>query len=130
VLFISLPLTHETRGIIGADEISLLPRDAVIINVARGAVIEEGALYEALREGRIHAGLDVWYDYPTTPEMRKNTQPSRFAFQELDNVVMSPHVAGHSDETDDLRARALAEMLNAAAGGKPLPNRVDLESGY
>jgi phosphoglycerate dehydrogenase-like enzyme len=130
VLFLSLPLTPETEGMIGAEQLSLLPRGATLVNVSRGKMVDEEALYEELKSGRIRAGLDVWYNYPDTVESRANTPPSRFPFHELPNVVMTAHLAGHSDRTEFLRARELAKLLNLASRGAPLPNRVDLEKGY
>ena len=130
VLFVTLPHTDDSRGLIGTKELAMLPDGAVIVNVARGPVIDEQALYEALATGRISAGLDVWYNYPDSDESRTHTPPSDFPFGELDNVVMTPHLAGHAVETERLRAEALAKLLNAASRGESLPNRVDLEQGY
>jgi phosphoglycerate dehydrogenase-like enzyme len=116
---------------VGEAELALLPPGAVLVNVGRGAIVREEALYHALREGRLAAaGLDVWYRYPTSEAEAVDAAPSAFPFHELDNVVMSPHRAGHVAEDDDLRMKALAELLNAAARGEPMPNRVDLEAGY
>lgn len=130
-VLVCLPLTQQTRGIIGKRELTLLPEEAVIINVGRGSLIDEQALYTALRDRRIAgAGLDVWYNYPQDEESSLNTQPSSYPFADLDNVVMSPHRGGSVVETEQLRAEALAEMLNAAADSQPLPNRVDLVRGY
>lgn len=130
-LFVCLPHTPETTGIIGAEELSLLPAGAVLINVARGPIVDEAALYRALSEGRLYAaGLDVWYHYPADKEARSITPPSDHPFHELDNVVMSPHRAGHTEETERLRMEHLAELLNAAARGEPMPNRVDLQARY
>jgi phosphoglycerate dehydrogenase-like enzyme len=130
VLFLSLPLTPETEGMIADRELSLLPDDAILVNVSRGAIVDEEALYKHLRSGRLRAGLDVWYEYPKDEGSRTGTRPSAFPFHDLANVVMTPHLAGHSKETEPLRARELARLLNLAAEGKPLPNRVDLEVGY
>jgi phosphoglycerate dehydrogenase-like enzyme len=131
VLFICLPLTPQTEGLIGAAELALLPPGAVLVNVGRGRIVNEAALYRALRDGRLlAAGLDTWYNYPADPEARASTPPSTFPFHELDNVVMSPHRAGHSDQTENLRMIHLARLLNAAAAGEPMPNRVDLAAGY
>ena len=130
-LMVCLPLTTQTRGMIGAEELALLPHGAVVVNVGRGSIIDESALYLALRDRRIGgAGLDVWYNYPGNEESWSDTQPSAYPFSELDNVVMSPHRGGSVIETERLRTEALASMLNAAAAGEPLPNRVDLELGY
>jgi phosphoglycerate dehydrogenase-like enzyme len=130
-VIVCLPSTAETEGLIGAAELALLPPDAVLVNVGRGPVVDEAALFDALRERRLYAaGIDVWYNYPADEAGRSHTPPSRYPFHELDNVVMSPHRAGGSTETERLRVVHLAEMLNAAARGEPLPNRVDLQAGY
>jgi phosphoglycerate dehydrogenase-like enzyme len=133
VLIITLPLTEGTAGLIGAEELALLPEGALLVNVARGEIVDEAALYHALREGRLAAaGLDVWYNYPEDRESRTHTPPSRFPFHELDNVVMSPHRGGAfgSPYTEQARALHLARLLNAAARGEPMPNRVDVSRGY
>jgi len=129
-LIVCLPLTGETEGIIGAEELALLPDGAIVVNVGRGPLINEEALYGELRDGRLNAGLDVWYRYPEDENSRGDTAPSRFPFHELDNVVMSPHRAGHCAETETLRARELALALNSAALGEEIPSRVDPERGY
>jgi len=129
VVFVSLPLTPETQGIIGSKELDILPRGTALVNVARGPIIKEKALYDALLANRIKAGIDVWYEYPKK-ENRNNTNPSKFPFHKLDNVVMTPHLAGHADDTEKLRLSALAELLNLAAANKILPNRVNLSLGY
>jgi phosphoglycerate dehydrogenase-like enzyme len=63
VVFLSLPLTPETKGMVGAEQLSLLPRGATLVNISRGKIVDEEALYEELKSGRIRAGLDVWYNY-------------------------------------------------------------------
>jgi phosphoglycerate dehydrogenase-like enzyme len=130
-LIICLPHTPATQGLIGEHELDLLPKGAILVNVARGPIVDEAALYEALRSRHLHAaGLDVWYNYPDGAPARSNTAPSAYPFHELDNVVMSPHRASAVDGRDRLRAHALARLLNTAAIGDPLPNRVDLDAGY
>ncbi len=131
VLHCVLPGTPHTTGLIGARELTLLPAHAIVVNVGRGAVIEEEALYTTLRDRRIRAaGLDVWYNYPHTEEERMATQPSRFPFDTLDNVVLSPHRAGWLSAAEDNRMTMLAELLNAAATGQPMPSKVDKDLGY
>jgi phosphoglycerate dehydrogenase-like enzyme len=142
VLMIALPQTAETVGMIGQNELELLPKDAVLVNIARGAVVDEEALYNALKSGRLHsAGLDVWYHYPqaaantvpgyfNVPEMASNTPPSKFPFGELDNVVMSPHRAGTSMDTEIRRVRDLAGLILALAQGQQAPNKIDINAGY
>jgi len=130
-LIICLPHTPDTDGLIGAAELALLPEPAVLVNIGRGRIVDEKALYEALRDSRLAAaGLDVWYSYPPDEESRAKWQPSAYPFHELDTVIMSPHRGGATDETARLRMTALAEMLNDAAEGREIDNRVDLDAGY
>ena len=131
ILIITLPGTPETEAMIGKRELDLMPPGGILVNVGRGPVVDQGALYAALRTGHLHAaGLDVWYNYPQNPEDRASTSPAGFPFHELDNVVMSPHRGGGSDQTEVLRMTHLAALLNAAGRGDPIPNQVDLEAGY
>ncbi len=130
-VIICLPHTPETDGLLGAAELALLPTGAVLVNIGRGPIVDEKALYEALRDGHLSAaGLDVWYSYPPDAAARADWPPSAYPFHELDNVVMSPHRGGAADETPRLRMAALAEMLNAAAGGGKMGNVVDVGVGY
>ncbi|MHC4841105.1 MAG: 2-hydroxyacid dehydrogenase [Planctomycetota bacterium] len=130
-LMICLPATPETEGLLGEIELAKLPKTAVVVNVARGSIVDEAALFDALKQRRIFAaGLDVWWNYPGSVEARSNTPPSEFPFHELPNVVMSPHRGGHVTDTEEQRMRGLANMLNAAARGEPIPNRVNLDVGY
>jgi phosphoglycerate dehydrogenase-like enzyme len=130
VLMMCLPLTKETKGVIGQKELKLLPDNSTIVNVSRGDIIDEKALFDELKSGRLRAGIDVWYSYPKKEEQRSNCPPSQYPFHELDNVVMTPHLAGHSEVDELTLADALAELLNLANEGKTLPNRIDLELGY
>jgi len=130
-LILALPFTPETEGLIGEKELRMLPASSVLVNVARGKIIEESALYQALHDRWIFgAGLDVWFNYPGTEEERSSTPPGEYPWHTLDNVVLSPHRAGHVRETEILRMRALAELLNEAARGLPISNQVDLDLGY
>ncbi len=130
-LLTALPGTPATEGLLGAEELALLPADAVLVNVGRGAVVDETALYEALVAGRLAAaGIDVWYNYPRTAAERTATLPSRYPLHEMENVILSPHRAGWLGSEDDSRMIMLADMLNEAAAGRPLPNRIDVRLGY
>ena len=130
-LIVCAPLTDETRGMIAAPQLALLPERAVLVNVARGPVVDEESLYRALESGRIHsAGLDVWYQYPGRDGDPENTPPSAFPFGDLDNVVLSPHRGGWLHEAEDLRMRHLAALLTAWAAGDEPPHRVDVAAGY
>ncbi|MFW5652417.1 MAG: 2-hydroxyacid dehydrogenase [Planctomycetota bacterium] len=134
-LVISVPLTPETEGMIGEHELGLLQPQSVIVNIGRGPIVDQHALYAALTDARhplAAAGLDVWYNYPADEAARAKTFPAEVPLHELDQVVMSPHRAAivHSAEARKRRMLALADLLNTAASGRPLPNRVDLEAGY
>ena len=131
VLIITLPLTPESKGMIGKQEFALMPDDSLIINVGRGPVIDQEALYEALTNGKLHAaGIDVWWNYPERGETIQ--QPADVPLHELPNLVMSPHRggAGGTGEAETLRVNEMAKLLNAAARGQEMPNKVDLDLGY
>jgi phosphoglycerate dehydrogenase-like enzyme len=133
-LIICLPLTDETEGLIGKHELALLPKGATLVNVSRGPVVDEEALFQALQGGSLYAaGLDVWYNLPDSVSSRVNTPPSTYPFHELDNVVLSPHIAGGVLGAEDVEMRsvtAMAQLINAAARGETLPSRVDVRRGY
>ena len=131
VLICVLPQTPHTVGLIGAAQLGALPEQAIVVNVGRGPVIDEEALYHALQSGRLAgAGIDVWYTYPHGEEDRSHTLPSRFPFHELDNVVMSPHRGGWLEAAEGRRLQELAALLTVAANGGKMPNRVDKVLGY
>ncbi len=131
VLIVCLPLTGETEGLIDEKVLDKLPDGAILVNVGRGPIVNESALFKALRDGRLYAaGLDVWYRYPEDEAARSRTAPSQFPFHELDNVVMSPHRAGGAMDLEFHRMEKLAILLNFAARGEPIPNKVDINLGY
>lgn len=130
VLFVTVPLTEETNGLLGRDELALLPDNAILINVARGPIIDQQALYEELKSGRIRAGIDVWYNYPKEESDREHCPPSDYPFHELDTVVMTPHIGGNALDIEPQRMAELADLLNTAARGEQLPNRADPKRGY
>lgn len=131
VLVLCLPLTAETEGIIGESQLSQLPRHTILINVGRGELVEQAALYQALVDRRLAAaGLDVWYQYPESEEDRSETWPANFPFWDLDNVVLSPHRAGMVQSTNSQRSKALVQLLQGLAAGEVNRNRVDLVRGY
>lgn len=131
VLFVSLPLTDETKDLIGDKEINLLPIGSIVINIGRGPIVNQYALFDALKSEHLHsAGSDVWYNYPKSREDRDNTSPADVPFGELENFVLSPHRGGMVQEVESQRAQALANLLNSANRGELIPNKVDLEAGY
>ena len=117
------PLTPETEGLFGERQFALMKRSAYLINMTRGRVVEEAALYETLKQRRIAgAAIDVWYAYPSDPDERR--PPSRFPFHELDNVLMSPHNCGWTRRTIMNRVEDMAENINRLAEGRELINLV------
>lgn len=112
--FVSLhvPLTGETRHLIGARELGLMKSSAVLVNTARGAVVDEGALVEALRAGRIWgAGLDVFEDEPRVHE----------GLVGLENVVMTPHFgSGSFGSRAKMSALVAANVRAVLGGGEPV----------
>ena len=122
-LVVTAALTPETTGMIGARELALLRPTAVVINVARGQIIDEDALYHALSSARIGGAiLDAWYRYPTpeSPEVR----PSRHPFHELANVYMTPHSSAWTIGMVNRRWATIASNLDRLARGEPLLNVV------
>jgi phosphoglycerate dehydrogenase-like enzyme len=131
VLLITCPLTEQTRGMIGQAELRSMPSGSILVNVGRGAVVDQAALYQALVDGHLAAaGLDVWYNYPETDADRSHTAPADFPFHQLDQVIMSPHRGGLTRETEQLRMEHLADLLNSLANAEELPPRVDVVAGY
>jgi phosphoglycerate dehydrogenase-like enzyme len=117
---VAVPSTDETRGLVGAEQLARLGPGGYVLNVARGDVVDERALYEALRDGTIAgAAIDVWYRYPRGGA---RTLPAELPFHELENVLMTPHVSGRTTGTQERRAAFLAEQLRRLADGRPLAN--------
>lgn len=131
VVIVCLPQTPQTDGLLGANELAMLPKGSVLVNIGRGPIIDEAALYGALHDGSLAAaGIDVWYSYPPDEAAGADWPPSTWPFRELDNVIMSPHRAGFSDGTPRLLMESLAGMLKDAAMGRAMPNAVDSAAGY
>jgi phosphoglycerate dehydrogenase-like enzyme len=121
-LALTLPLTSATRNVVGARELGLMKRTAVLVNVARAELVDEDALYAALAERRIRgAVLDVWYRYPSGPAP---TPPARRPFHELPNVLMTPHVSGWTEGMMKARARLIAGNIERIACGEPPENLI------
>lgn len=117
-LIISCPLTDETEGLIGIDELRLLGRDAVVINVARGEILDQDALVRALQYGLIDGvALDVFDDEPLPPDSR---------LWDLSNVVVTPHMAWRSPRTTERWADVIEENYRAVDAGEPdgIVNRI------
>jgi phosphoglycerate dehydrogenase-like enzyme len=121
-LALTLPLTPETRGLIGARELALLPRGAFVVNVGRGGLVDEAALAEAIGAGRLGgAGLDVFEQEPLPPSS---------PLWRLPGVIITPHVGGSFPGFLDRAVPFFCENLKRYLTGEPLLNRVDVTRGY
>jgi phosphoglycerate dehydrogenase-like enzyme len=121
VVVVSLPLTPGTEGLIGHAALQAMRPGAVLVNVGRGPVIDEQALYAALQSRRIGgAVIDTWYQYPTAG--RAECAPSRLDFAALDNVLMTPHMSGWTEGTVRRRQQTMADNMSRLAAGQPLLN--------
>ncbi len=119
----TLPLTEETRGLIGAAVLGAMRSDSVILNVGRGPVIDEDALYAALRDGRIGGAIiDTWYVYPSPGDPAP--LPGRLPFHELSNVTMTPHMCAWTHGTVERRRAVMAANVNALGAGRALTHVV------
>ncbi|MEO9337412.1 2-hydroxyacid dehydrogenase [Mesorhizobium sp. SB112] len=115
-IVVSLPLLAETKGFVGADAFAAMRPDATILNVGRGPVIDEKALYDALASRRIGgAVIDTWYQYPA--KEGDTAAPSSLPFHKLDNIVMTPHMSGWTDGTIRRRGTEIAANVDAFFGG-------------
>lgn len=110
-LSVHVPLLESTRHLINRDVLAAMKPSAVLINVARGLIVDEAALIDALREGRIRgAGLDAFEEEPL---------PVGHALLGLENVIATPHLAGMTDGTSRRRGEAVAENVDRIAAGQP-----------
>lgn len=122
ILVVVVPLTELTRGMIGARELDLLPPGALVINIARGGIVDEAALLERLRDGRIGgAAVDVFDDEPLPPDSVWWSEP---------NALVTPHVAGLAPQYHAQTLDLVVENLTRLADGRPIVNEVDRVSGY
>ncbi len=122
-LVIAAPLSESTRGLVDAAAFANMKSNAVIINVARGAIIEEAALFQALQAKRIGgAVIDTWYHYPKQGE--DFHAPSSLPFSELENIIMTPHASAWTTNLVERRCQGIADNLNRLARGETLNNIV------
>ncbi|CAA0111284.1 Glycerate dehydrogenase [Mycolicibacterium vanbaalenii] len=121
VAVVSAPLNEHTRGMIGVSQLEALGPDGVLINVGRGPLVQEQALYDALANGVIRgAAIDVWYRYPTDGDCA----PSELPFADLPNLLMTPHSSGVTSDTFTGRVDEVAANISRLQRGEPLRNLV------
>lgn len=121
-IVIALPLTEETRGFIGRKEFAVMKETAFFVNIARGEVVDEGALIEALKEGRIAgAALDVFTEEPLSPDS---------PFYDLENVYITPHISAAHPDYNLKAVRLFIENLKSYLENREIKNLVDYNRGY
>ena len=129
-ILLALPLTPETKGIFGEREFNLMKDNAVLVNVGRGKVINEEALYAFLKtKKRGGAGLDVWFNYPKDRKNPVDTYQN-YPFEELPFVVLSPHSAFKIENREIPFSKDIIENLIAIHEGKQPENLIHLDRGY
>jgi D-3-phosphoglycerate dehydrogenase len=117
---VHLPKTPETVGLIGADQLALARPDLVLVNAARGGIVDEAALYDALKTGQIAAaGVDVFTTEPCTDS----------PLFELENVVATPHLGASTEEAQEKAGIAVARSVRLALGGELVPDAVNVQGG-
>ncbi|MDX6518331.1 MAG: D-3-phosphoglycerate dehydrogenase / 2-oxoglutarate reductase [Gaiellaceae bacterium] len=118
VVTLHLPLTDETRGSVGADAFAAMRDGVRVINAARGELVDEAALVEAVKSGKVAgAALDVF-----------SSEPYSGPLLELPQVVVTPHLAASTEEAQDRAGLIVAEQVAAALEGKLVPNAVNIPS--
>jgi len=119
-LTVHLPRTAETVGLVGADQLSRARPGLVLVNAARGGIVDEQALYDALKTGRIAAaGLDVFTDEPATDS----------PLLQLDNVVATPHLGASTVEAQEKAGLAAVRSVRLALRGELVPDAVNVQGG-
>ena len=117
---VHLPRTPETMGLLGADQFARVKPSLVMVNAARGGIVDEAALYAALKEGRIAAaGLDVFAQEPCTDS----------PLFELENVVATPHLGASTEEAQERAGLAVAKSVRLALSGELVPDAVNVQGG-
>lgn len=117
---VHLPKTPETVGLIGDDAFSKAKSSLIVINAARGGIVDEDALYRALKDGKIAgAGLDVFASEPCTDS----------PLFELENVVATPHLGASTDEAQEKAGVAVAKSVRLALAGELVPDAVNVQGG-
>ncbi|MBM7242515.1 hydroxyacid dehydrogenase [Rhodococcus fascians] len=122
VVVVSAPLNERTTGMVGDTELAALGPDGVLINVGRGPLVQQDALFDALSAGSLgSAAIDVWYDYPSADGIGA---PSRHPFHTLPNILMTPHSSGITRETFEGRVDDITANIGRLAAREPLTDVV------
>ncbi len=118
VLSLHTPLTEETRGLIGPGQLALLRDGALVVNTARGALMDQGALLRELQNGRLNAALDVF---------EKEPLPAGDPLGSIDNVLLLPHMGAATEQARRRQGELVVEEIERFMTGRPLRHAVDVE---
>jgi phosphoglycerate dehydrogenase-like enzyme len=127
IVIIDLPATERTRGLIGPERLAAM-KGCFMLNVGRGSIVDEEALYRRLQDGTLRgAAIDCWYSYP---EEGVTGAPSRFPIHELENVVLSPHIAGFTAQAVERNVDHAVENLAGFLRGERARFEADTSEAY
>ena len=129
LILVSLPLTNETRGLLGEKEMKLIKKTGILVNISRGPIIDEKALFELLEQKSFVAGIDTWYNYPPARD-KTSSIFQNFAFQDLENIIMTPHAAFKVAEREKIFSEDIINNLIRIYQGKEPLNQLNLILGY
>ena len=119
-----MPLNDETKNIVNYDLLRSMKTNCIVINAARGGIINEKDLYEALKKRLIGGAIiDTWFKYPQSKE-QNGFRPSNFSFNKMKNVIMSPHISAWSENMIERRSRVISDNINRLYNKKGLINKV------
>jgi len=131
ILIIAVPHTSKTEGMISKKELKLLGKNSLLVNVARGTIVNEESLYDALKNNIIKgAALDVWYNYSPKKDKKGREYPYKFPFHKLSNIVLSPHRAASPFDEISRWDEVIENIRRVAAGREDYLNIVDLKEEY
>jgi lactate dehydrogenase-like 2-hydroxyacid dehydrogenase len=124
-LIVACPLNKNTKNLVNSSILNAMKHSSVIVNIARGGIINEKDLYNALKEKKIGGAIiDTWFKYPTNKD-QNGFNPSKFNFNKMKNVIMSPHISAWSEEMIKRRSSIISENINRLYSKKKLMNKVN-----
>ncbi|MFW9850776.1 MAG: 2-hydroxyacid dehydrogenase [Candidatus Thorarchaeota archaeon] len=130
-VILSLPLTEKSQNLVDSKFLKAMKSTSLLINISRGQIVDEEALFHALKENEIGgAGIDVWWDYPAQWGGSGKMPSEKYPFHELDNVVLSPHRAAYSAEIMRGQMIFVGENILRFIRGEKIENQVDMNLGY
>jgi len=131
ILFIALPLTSQTKGLIACKELKLLGKKGLLVQLGRGDIVKENDLYDSLKENDIAgAAIDVWYDYDPDEDEKGRKFPYHFPFHDLPNVILSPHRAASPFDNLERWNEVIENIKRFKAGREDFLNIVELNREY